>query len=74
MSDCIECERLGVVWRFCEATRVVPCSVCGGDGGGYEGGNERWIRCTACDGKGEFEIELEPITLEDLNDVEYRRD
>jgi hypothetical protein len=52
-----------------EPTRIIPCSCCGGDGGGYEGGNERWIRCTACDGKGEFETELDPITMEDLDHV-----
>lgn len=69
MRHCLECERLGVVWNFCETTRIVPCSTCGGDGGGYEGGNERWIKCTACDGQGEFETELEPITLEDMDDA-----
>lgn len=57
MNHCIECERAGVAWKFCEATRIVPCSACGGDGGGYEGGNERWIRCAACDGRRQLRIQ-----------------
>ena len=51
-----------------EPTRIIACSCCGGDGGGYEGGNERWIRCAACDGKGEFETELKSIDMEDLDE------
>ena len=68
MTTCIECARLGP-WKFCEVTRIVTCSDCGGDGGGYEGGNERWIKCQACEGKGEVETEFEPITMEDLDHV-----
>ncbi len=46
--------------------RIVACSCCGGDGGFYEGGNERWTRCTACNGDGELEIELSPVGLDEL--------
>lgn len=52
-----------------EFSRIIACSCCGGDGGGFEGGNERWIRCTACDGKGEVETELEPVSLEEMEDA-----
>ena len=49
--------------------RIIPCGACGGDGGGYEGGNERWIRCVACNGQGELETELEPVSLEEMEDA-----
>jgi hypothetical protein len=67
---CLECSRLGP-WKFCadEPTRIIACSCCGGDGGGYEGGNARWIRCDACAGKGEVETELEPVSLEEMEDA-----
>src|SRR4051812_37772965 len=53
--------------ELCEdEVRTVACAYCGGDKGHFEGGNERWIRCTACDGEGEFEVELKPVDLEDL--------
>lgn len=65
-------EPLHFYWWECdckeEPTRLIACSICGGDGGSFEGGNERWVRCVACDGKGKFEAELEPITMEDLDD------
>ncbi|MGY3527238.1 hypothetical protein [Bradyrhizobium sp. USDA 4452] len=49
--------------------RIFPCGACGGDGGGYEGGNEIWIRCDLCLGEGEFEIELATIEMEDLEEA-----
>lgn len=49
-----------------EPARLIACSCCGGDGGGYEGGNEIWIGCFACDSQGYIETELEPIEMEDL--------
>jgi hypothetical protein len=47
--------------------RIIPCFFCGGDKGGYDGGNERWIECAACDGQGELEVEFEPVELDDLS-------
>lgn len=49
-------------------TRIIPCSECGGDGGHHDFAGH-WARCSACIGKGEIEIELEPVTLEDLENV-----
>lgn len=56
-------------------TRIVPCEACNGDRG-FEsapyGVNHwdgapltHWIRCTACDGRGEFEVELQPVEMDD---------
>lgn len=56
-------------------TRRVPCPECGGDGGfSYPVGLnsrtgeliERVQPCVACEATGEVEIEVEPITMEDL--------
>jgi hypothetical protein len=38
-------------------------------GGGFEGGDEVWIGYLACDGQGYIETEIEPITLEDMDDA-----
>ena len=60
-------------------SRALTCEACGGDGGwdvestfnpftgniGY-----RSLECRACDGFGEIEIGLEPIEMEDLDDIE----
>jgi DnaJ-class molecular chaperone len=58
--------------------RVEWCRECGGDGGfeyaerpdyvlgGYVPG---WQRCGACAGKGETEVQYEPVTMEDMADV-----
>lgn len=45
---------------------TITCSCCGGDGGFMEGDQTRWMRCTACNGDGELEVEPEPIQIEDL--------
>lgn len=45
------------------------CRVCGGDGGWppeYPG--QSWLRCVACDGLGEIEFELTPVTIADFTD------
>jgi hypothetical protein len=46
--------------------RIIVCVCCGGDRGhnDYDG---RWHVCRACDGEGEIEIEVEPVTMEDLD-------
>jgi len=55
--------------------RIIPCEGCNGDGGFdvIEGvctmtgaSLSHWRECTACGGTGENEIELQEITLEDL--------
>lgn len=45
---------------------MIPCECCGGDGGTYEGGNERWITCRACNGEGTVEVEMQPLNVDDL--------
>lgn len=47
--------------------RIITCAVCGGDKGhmNFDG---RWERCPACEGEGEFEVELQPIEMEDLDE------
>lgn len=60
-------------------TRVVVCWACNGDGGGETtpcGVDtttgvpiSHWVACNVCDGHGEFEIEAQPITLDDLEDM-----
>jgi hypothetical protein len=56
-------------------TRIIPCEECGGDGGFTEPVSlnpftgrikEKTYRCLTCNGTGEMEIELQPITIEDL--------
>jgi hypothetical protein len=37
--------------------RIVICDACGGDG------------CRYCDGKGELEVRVEPVTMEDLEEA-----
>lgn len=57
--------------------RVIPCESCGGDGefnepyfrSDHSVGN-RHSKCTACAGTGEQVIELEPVTLEDLEEAD----
>jgi DnaJ-class molecular chaperone len=57
-----------LTWR-----RIVTCRCCAGDGCFDETyiqcdhavGNHHSL-CPCCDGKGEIEIEVEPITLDDL--------
>lgn len=52
-------------------TRIVPCFTCEGDAG-WEGppsridGSGRWHNCEACNRTGEVEIEVEPISMEDI--------
>lgn len=50
--------------------RFVTCTDCGGDGGGDtdQGSpySSNWIKCRACDGRGEVAVRVEPITLEDI--------
>jgi len=46
-------------------TRCVVCAICGGDGFFDESGH-RWRKCEPCDGKGEIEVEIAPIEMEDL--------
>lgn len=53
---------------------ILVCEACGGDGGwDYVVGRDpngpvwRWQECTRCLGRGDLEIDGEPITLEDLD-------
>jgi hypothetical protein len=63
--------------HFLPDRRTIECPYCGGDGGhevlthynpvngdplGY------WQTCGACEGKKEIEIEVEPVTIDDLTD------
>lgn len=60
-------------------TRFVVCQACNGDGGWsyFTGGycrftgaaDEAWEVCNYCGGKCEEEIEVEPITLEDMEEA-----
>lgn len=61
---------------MCPRTTIVACSRCGGDRGfevwtGYSrfdgSPTGYWEICSGCDGTGSEEIELEPITIEDLS-------
>lgn len=56
--------------------RIQACDACGGDGYFDEPaawpGTARGYTCAACNGTGEQEVELEPITLEDLEKPECR--
>jgi len=59
--------------------RDIVCPHCGGDGGWetepYEVCRQtgsvsgHWQRCRYCDGRGSYMQEVEPITLEDLEDI-----
>lgn len=62
-----------------EGARPEPCPECGGDGGfsypismcHIDGSiKEGWDECRCCGGSGEIDIELTPITLEDLEVIE----
>lgn len=57
-------------------TRIMPCPKCGGDKGfdvphdiDRNNGDMvcHWVECRYCGGEGDEEIELEPITMEDLD-------
>lgn len=59
-------------------TRMVDCPACNGEGFHLELGSidrevggfiEHRYRCTECDGAGGVEIELETITLDDLDEL-----
>ena len=60
--------------------RVICCPECGGDGGwerptgGYNHNDgslyTMWVECRACDMTGEVEVEVQPITADDLDDME----
>lgn len=58
--------------------RLMVCEACGGDGGFEEncrsvGGYDsvRWVRCAACRSKGEVEVELLPVTADDMEELAY---
>jgi hypothetical protein len=55
--------------------RIITCEACGGDRGWdvpydidrvHGGCLTRWVECRYCDEHGEEEIEVEPITEDDL--------
>jgi hypothetical protein len=57
--------------------REMPCSKCGGDGGfsvpigiDHRDGSlrERIQACEACEGTGMIVVELEPVSLEDIEE------
>lgn len=55
--------------------RLMPCEACGGDRGHDFGPVPtpygpfyRWTVCDACNGTGEVEVEMLPITMADLED------
>lgn len=57
-------------------SRTIVCEECGGDrefdivvGHDPDGAVWRSVRCAGCNGKGEYEIELEPITQSDLEEI-----
>jgi hypothetical protein len=60
-------------------TRIIVCEECGGDGGfemlgpGCDPNTGApmtyWEECEVCQGKREIEQEVEPITLEDLDEA-----
>lgn len=56
-------------------TRMIECPGCNGEGGhhtltGYDPRNGEptgyWTTCDICEGRREVEIEVEPITIDDL--------
>lgn len=58
--------------------RAIVCEACGGDGGfeenclsvgGYD--STRWVRCVACGSKGEVEVELLPVTADDMEELAH---
>ena len=48
--------------------RIVDCWGCGGDGGWDEPAawTPTWFECPYCHGEGELEIQVEPVTLDDM--------
>lgn len=60
---------------------IVACPACHGDGGhehftgGYNHYNgephTRWTRCDACEGSGSVEEEVQPRTLDDLEQEDF---
>lgn len=63
-------------------TRFIECPECGSDGGhetwtGYDPRNGEptgyWTTCSVCEGRREIEIEVEPVTIDDLDAVETNR-
>jgi hypothetical protein len=50
-------------------TRIKHCETCGGDKG-FMDFDGSWMICPACDGWGEYEAVLEPVTLDDLERTE----
>ncbi|WP_354218630.1 hypothetical protein [Bradyrhizobium sp. JR7.2] len=46
-------------------TRKIMCAACGGDKGHHDPAG-RWFECIPCAGEGEYEAEVEPVTMEDL--------
>lgn len=63
--------------------RIMPCPECGGDGGfecptgtySHIDGSLHtvWRECRACDGAGDAEVTVQPITMEDLTMEEALR-
>lgn len=56
--------------------RIICCPNCGGDGG-WDGEFSpihygHWTTCSYCDGVGHIEVEVEPITADDLKAMEGR--
>jgi hypothetical protein len=49
--------------------RNICCAACGGDKGHHDP-DGRWFDCVACSAHGEYEAELEPVTLDDLERAE----
>ncbi|WEX10307.1 hypothetical protein [Chelativorans sp. AA-79] len=52
-------------------TRMICCPNCGGDGG-WDGEFSpvhygHWTACTYCEGTGNIEVDVEPITADDLD-------
>lgn len=63
-------------------TRIHTCPECGGDGGwdvphgvNYHDGSPltHWQKCLGCGGKGEVEIETQPMTLEDALELDRQK-
>lgn len=58
-------------------TRMIECPICNGEGGhetitGYNLRNGEltgyWTTCHVCEGKREVEVEVKPVTIEDLDE------
>lgn len=46
--------------------RVMSCTACGGDRG-FDDEAGRWHKCCNCAGTGDETVEVEPVTLDDLD-------